>query len=251
MDYFFTGPVLDRLIIVCLNGGGEDPVKKIMVVDDEPAIRDLLRMLLVREGYEVITAVDGMSAVSLVNTAKPDIVVLDLMLPDIDGHEVCKRIAGSAGIPIIMLTAKGDIVDKVLGLELGADDYITKPFEGRELLARIKALLRRSDNRKITAEEVSYRGLYINSITKSVEKNGHQVVLTPRELQLLEVLAKNPKRVFSRDELMSRAWGYDYTGDSRSVDICITRLRKKIEDDAASPQYIVTVYGFGYRFGGL
>ena len=223
--------------------------KKILVVDDEPAISDLLQLLLTREGYQVAVAADGRTAISLAETFKPDLIVLDLMLPDISGHEVCKQV-DLRHIPVIMLTAKNDIVDKVLGLELGADDYLTKPFDNRELLARIRALLRRLSRDGPVGDVITVQGLQINLNNKTIYKGKKQVAVTPREFQLLELLAKNPRRVFSRDELMEKAWGYDYTGDSRSVDICITRLRKKIEDDSSRPKYIITVYGFGYQFGG-
>lgn len=226
-------------------------MKKILVVDDEPAIRDLVQMVLAREGYQVLVAEDGQSALELVPVHKPDLIILDLMLPDISGHEVCKKISDHHQIPIIMLTAKHEVVDKVLGLEFGADDYITKPFDARELLARIKALLRRLSKTTDTGDNITYEGLEINFAQKTVYKNKDLISLTPREFQLLEVLASNRRRTFSRDELMSLAWGYDYSGDSRAVDIHITRLRKKIEDDSSQPRYIVTVYGFGYRFGGV
>lgn len=224
--------------------------ERILVVDDEPAIRDLVQMVLTREGYHVSVAPDGQTALALVRSQKPDLIVLDLMLPDMSGHEVCKKITDQYQIPIIMLTAKHEVVDKVLGLEFGADDYITKPFDARELLARIKALLRRLSKRQAPDTGIAYEGLKINLANKTVYKDNKLISLTPREFQLLEVLAANPRRTFSRDDLMTLAWGYDYSGDSRAVDIHITRLRKKIEDDSGQPRYIVTVYGFGYRFGG-
>lgn len=227
-------------------------MKKILIIDDEVAVRDLLSMLLKRDGYDIKTANDGKSALSLVKSFHPDLILLDLMLPDIEGHEVCKKIRQDYHIPIIMLTAKGDTIDKVLGLEFGADDYITKPFDNRELLARIKALLRRSNIGQCseeTREVIKYLKIEINFLNKRVIKNGTPVNLTPREFQLLEVLAKNSNRVYSRQDLMERAWGYDYIGDSRAVDINITRLRKKLEDNSNEPKYIITVYGFGYKFG--
>lgn len=223
-------------------------MRKILVVDDEVSIRDLLEMVLIREGYTVEIAEDGKTALLMVDSFDPDLIILDLMLPDMDGHEVCRKITSEKQTPIIMLTAKNDIIDKVVGLELGADDYITKPFETRELLARIKSLLRRA-NKHEEVEVIKHQDLEINLSNKTILKDKKPIALTPREFQLLEVLAKNPKRVYSRDELMSRAWGYEYVGDSRSVDICITRMRKKIEDDKNNPKHIITVYGFGYRFG--
>ena len=226
-------------------------MKRILVVDDEPAIRDLVQMVLSREGYQVMTASDGQSALAAADAVKPDLIVLDLMLPDISGHEVCRKITEQHQTPVIMLTAKNDVVDKVLGLEFGADDYITKPFDARELLARVKALLRRLDKRHGPQETIVYKDLVINLMNKTVTKGQQPLSLTPKEFQLLEVLAAHPRRIFSRDELMTLAWGYDYTGDSRAVDIHITRLRKKIEENTSQPQYIITVYGFGYRFGGV
>ncbi|SHK37569.1 response regulator transcription factor [Desulforamulus aeronauticus] len=226
-------------------------MKNILVVDDEPAIRDLVQMVLTREGYRVTVVPDGQTALDLLRSHKPDLIVLDLMLPDMSGHEVCKKVTEQYQIPIIMLTAKHEVVDKVLGLEFGADDYITKPFDARELLARIKALLRRLTKQEDSGINIIYQGLEINLANKTVYKNGELISLTPREFQLLEVLATHHRRTFSRDDLMSLAWGYEYSGDSRAVDIHITRLRKKIEDDSSQPRYIVTVYGFGYRFGGV
>lgn len=225
---------------------------KILVVDDEPAIRDLLEMILKREKFEVATAADGKSAMLVFNSFYPDVVILDLMLPDANGHDLCREMTKSRKTPIMMLTAKNDIVDKVLGLELGADDYITKPFDGRELIARIKAVLRRLGKSTEDHDDILHHlELEVNLKNKSVLKNGQQVELTLREYQLLELFVKNPKRVFSREELLSKAWGYDFMGDSRAVDINITRLRKKIEDDTSNPKHIITAYGFGYRFGGV
>jgi DNA-binding response OmpR family regulator len=223
---------------------------KILVVDDEPAIRDLVEMLLVREGYVVSTAVDGHQALTLVDSFKPDLIILDIMLPDMSGHDVCRLVAERYFTPIIMLTAKNDVVDKVLGLEFGADDYITKPFDGRELLVRVKVLLRRLNRLAAVDHIISYLDLEINLDNKTVCKNHRNIALTPKEFQILEVMAKNPQRVYSRDELLERAWGYDYLGDSRAVDIQIARLRKKLEDNSDHSCYIQTVHGFGYRFGG-
>lgn len=224
---------------------------KILIIDDEDAVLDLLSMLLRREGYEVVTAADGDSALLEISRIKFDLILLDLMLPDIDGHEVCRKIQAMQDVPIIMITAKGDTIDKVIGLELGADDYITKPFDNRELSARIKALLRRISKKETDRTEkgvVYYSDLEINFLNKRVLKSSKDVNLTPREFQLLEVLAKQPNQVFSREELVEKAWGYDYLGDSRAVDIYITRLRKKIEDTADDSKLLETVYGFGYRF---
>ncbi len=224
---------------------------KILLVDDERSILDLLEMILKREQFQVATASDGKSAMALFDSFNPDLVLLDLMLPDTNGHDLCREMANKRRVPIIMLTAKNDIIDKVLGLELGADDYITKPFDTRELVARIKAVLRRlkkneADDRKI----LSHLDLVVDLENRTVTKGGKPIELTLKEYELLEVLIKNPRKVFGREELLQQVWGYDFMGDTRAVDICVTRLRKKIEDDSSNPKHILTVYGFGYRFGG-
>jgi len=226
-------------------------VARILVVDDETAILELVEMILKREQFSVAVASTGKKALELFESFVPDLVILDLMLPDISGHDLCREMTGRRRTPIIMLTARDDIVDKVLGLELGADDYITKPFDARELVARVKAVLRRlRDERAAGPEVVRHHELVIDLDNRTVYKNDRPVELTLKEYELLEVFARNPRRVFSREELLSKAWGYDFMGDTRAVDTCITRLRKKIEDDSANPRHIITVYGFGYRFGG-
>ncbi len=224
-------------------------MKKILVVDDEPSLRDLVELILKREKYEVATAVDGKTALELADSFKPDLILLDIMLPDMSGHEVCKRLNQQKRIPTIMVTAKHETIDKVLGLELGADDYVTKPFEIMELLARIKALLRRA-GREEEQETVTHQGLKIDLTNMAVYKEEKEIVLTAKEYQLLELMARNKKKTFSRDELLEKVWGYDYMGDSRVVDICIARLRKKIEQDSTCPVHILTIFGLGYRFGG-
>jgi len=224
-------------------------MKKILVVDDEPSLRDLMELVLKREKYEVAAAADGKSALSLVREFKPDLILLDIMLPDMSGHEVCKQLSAGRRIPTIMLTARHETIDKVLGLELGADDYVTKPFEIMELLARIKALLRRSA-KEDEAETICHQDLKIDMANMAVLKGDREIGLTAKEYQLLELMARNIKKTFSRDELLQKVWGYDYMGDSRVVDICIARLRKKIEDDSSDPVHIVTVFGLGYRFAG-
>jgi DNA-binding response OmpR family regulator len=226
-------------------------MKKILVVDDEPSIRDLLELILVKENFNVITSYDGKDAILKFKQHDPDLVVLDVGLPDMSGFDVLRSINGIKKTPVIMLTVRNDIVDKVLGLELGADDYITKPFDGREFVARVKAVLRRlSDYKEDIQKNIKYLDIEINTDRKLVVKNGSTVTLTPKEYTLLEVMITNPKKVFSREELLAKAWGYDYLGDSRAVDICITRLRKKLEDDPSKPKILKTVYGFGYCFGG-
>lgn len=224
---------------------------KILVIDDEQAILDLIELILKREKFQVATASDGKSGLRVFESFNPDLVILDIMLPDTSGHEVCKEISKRRKTPVIMLTAKDDIVDKVLGLELGADDYMTKPFDARELIARIKAVLRRlARNDEVKENKVGDYELMVDLENKTVLKRGSLVELTPKEYELLEVFIRNPQRVFSREELLQKVWGYDFMGDTRVVDICITRLRKKIEDDNSNPKHIITVYGFGYRYGG-
>ncbi len=225
-------------------------MKKILVVDDEPSLRDLVELVLKREKYEVATAVDGKTALAMTESFKPDLILLDIMLPDMSGHEVCKQLNINKRIPTIMVTARHETIDKVLGLELGADDYVTKPFEIMELLARIKALLRRA-NKEEEVEAIIHMELKIDIANMAVYKNEKELVLTAKEYQLLELMARNMRKTFSRDELLQKVWGYDYMGDSRVVDICIARLRKKIENDSSSPAHIVTVFGLGYRFGGM
>ncbi len=224
-------------------------MKKILVVDDEPSLRDLVELVLKREKYEVATAVDGKTALELVESFKPDLILLDIMLPDMSGHEVCKLVNSTQKIPTIMVTAKHETIDKVLGLELGADDYVTKPFEIMELLARIKALLRRATKDE-EIDIITHLDLKIDFANMTVYKNKKEIILTAKEYQLIELMARNMKKTFSRDELLQRVWGYDYMGDSRVVDICIARLRKKVEENSSCPKHIVTVFGLGYRFGG-
>jgi two-component system alkaline phosphatase synthesis response regulator PhoP/two-component system response regulator VicR len=229
-------------------------VKKILVIDDEIAIRDLIELVLMRENYQVKTAENGATGLREINSFHPDLVLLDLMLPDYSGYDLCREIVKKSAIPVIMLSAKSDTIDKVLGLELGAEDYMTKPFDNRELLARIKVVLRRyeaSDQIKNdNMEPIIYGELEIDLDTKRVLKDGNQISLTAKEFKILETLSKRPKKIFTRDELLEIIWGYDYLGDSRSVDMTIMRLRKKLEDDAENPKYVKTIYGFGYQFGG-
>ncbi|HCW05318.1 MAG TPA: DNA-binding response regulator, partial [Clostridium sp.] len=209
---------------------------KILVIDDEQAILDLVEMILTREQFQVAVASNGKTALTLFDSFNPDLVILDLMLPDTNGHELCKEISRRKKTPIVMLTAKDDIVDKVLGLELGADDYITKPFDTRELIARIKAVLRRMEsNNDLVRKLVEHGDLVIDLDNRTVKRNGVNIELTLKEYELLEVFAMNPQKVFSREELLQKAWGYDFMGDTRAVDICITRLRKKIEEDSSKP----------------
>lgn len=222
------------------------------MVDDERSILDLLEMILKREQFQVATASDGKSAMALLDSFNPDLVLLDIMLPDTNGHDLCREMTKKRRVPIIMLTAKNDIIDKVIGLELGADDYITKPFDTRELIARIKAVLRRLEKNEAEDRRIlTHLDLAVDLENRTVMKGGNPVELTLKEYELLVILMKNPRKVFSREELLQLVWGYDFMGDTRAVDICVTRLRKKIEDDSSNPKHIITVYGFGYRFGGV
>lgn len=229
-------------------------MKKILVIDDEQAIRDLIEFVLKRENFQVKTVENGKTGLAEVDSFHPDLVLLDLMLPDYSGYDLCKEIVKKSTIPVIMLSAKNETFDKVLGLELGAEDYITKPFDNRELIARIKVVLRRYENseqaEKDGKRQIAYGDLAIDLEMKTVLKNGIQISLTAKEFKILETLLKKPKKIFTRDELLEIVWGYDYLGDSRSVDMTIMRLRKKLEDDSESPKYIKTIYGFGYQFGG-
>lgn len=229
-------------------------MKKILVIDDEIAIRDLIELVLKRENYKVKTAENGVIGLMELNTFQPDLVLLDLMLPDYSGYDLCREIVKKSKIPVIMLSAKNEIIDKVLGLELGAEDYLTKPFDNRELLARIKVVLRRYETSSQLKDEntdpILCGELEIHLETKRVLKDGNQISLTAKEFKILETLSKRPKKIFTRDELLQIIWGYDYLGDSRSVDMTIMRLRKKLEDDSENPRYVKTIYGFGYQFGG-
>ena len=226
---------------------------KILIVDDETDIVDLVAYNLEKEGYETLKALDGEKALQLIRTKNPDLVILDLMLPGIQGLEVCKRIRKvpeTAAIPIIMLTAKGEEIDKVLGLEVGADDYITKPFSVKELMARVKALLRRADVRKAPdkADAFEFKGLRIDLKSYEVTVNGRNVNLSPKEFRLLRFLFQNPGRVYSREQILDRVWGDDAFVEPRTVDVHVRRLRAQIEKDLNSPNYIVTVRGAGYKF---
>lgn len=229
-------------------------MKKILVIDDEVAIRDLIELILKRENYQVKTSENGTIGLQEISSFEPDLVLLDLMLPDYSGYDVCREIGKKSTIPVIMLSAKNEIIDKVLGLELGAEDYLTKPFDNRELLARIKVVLRRYEasdtNINSHTEPVVYGDLEIDFETKRVLKEGTLISLTAKEFKILETLSKRPKKIFTREELLELIWGYDYMGESRSVDMTIMRLRKKLEDDSENPRYVKTIYGFGYQFGG-
>lgn len=237
----------------------------VLVVEDEPTLRETLEYNLTRQGYQVRTAADGLSALQVARQERPDLIVLDIMLPGLDGFEVCRILRQEMSVPVLMLTAKTDEVDKVVGLEVGADDYITKPFSMRELLARIKAMLRRErlireelaaeherieEHEQIAPRPWTFGDLTIDTARGEVLREGEPLHLKPKEYELLVFLARNRGIVLSRDLIMERVWGWDYVGSSRTVDVHIRWLRQKIEPDPASPVRIVTVRGMGYRFEG-
>ncbi len=222
--------------------------EKILVVDDDQNICELLRLYLEKEEYNVVIANDGAAAVSTFNAENPALVLLDIMLPKLDGWQVCREIRKFSEVPIIMLTAKGEVFDRVLGLELGADDYVVKPFDAKEVVARIKAVLRRSASSMADeVKEVHYDKLSINLTNYELKVNGVQVDTPPKEMELIFHLAKNPNRVFTRDQLLDEVWGFDYYGDSRTVDVHIKRLREKL-DGVSDKWELRTVWGVGYKF---
>ena len=221
---------------------------KILVVDDDVNICELVRLYLTKEGYDVTTVYNGRAAIETFSKSAPDLVLLDLMLPGMDGMEVCREIRKKTTTPIIMLTAKGETFDKVLGLELGADDYIVKPFEPKELVARVKAVLRRSCTAQDEEERcVEYNGLSISLVTYELCVGGKSVEVPPKELELLYHLASHPNRVYTREQLLEDVWGFDYFGDSRTVDVHVKRLREKLEGHENGWQ-LKTVWGVGYKF---
>jgi len=225
---------------------------RILLVDDEPLITDSLSYSLRREGYEVKAVGDGTAALKEAEEYKPDVIVLDIMLPGMSGLEVCRQLRARSAIPVIMLTARGEEIDRVLGLEVGADDYLAKPFSFRELLARIRSILRRVDlDRQITQQQpIILGGLSLDPVARRVIKDEQEVQLSAREFDLLSNLIRNAGRALSREELLAAVWGSDWIGDPRTLDVHIRWLRIKIEDDPASPKYIQTVRGHGYRFAG-
>lgn len=220
---------------------------KILVVDDDINICELVRLYFEKEGYEVMTVYNGRKGIEAFSSFTPNIVVLDIMLPGADGWQVCREIRKSSNIPIIMLTAKGETFDKVLGLELGADDYMVKPFEPKELVARVKAVLRRYEHKDFDSQEVIYPNLVVNRSNYTVKLNGKDMELPPKELELLFFLASNPNKVFTREQLLEHVWGFDFYGDSRTVDVHVKRLREKIDLPDQIWQ-LKTVWGVGYKF---
>lgn len=229
--------------------------QKILIVDDDVNIAELISLYLTKECFDTLIVNDGEAAIKQFGTYQPNLVLLDLMLPGIDGYEVCREIRKISSVPIIMLSAKGEIFDKVLGLELGADDYIIKPFDSKELVARVRAVLRRFHPKTeeepvsepmLTGDYVSYPDLLINMSNYSVQYYGDTIEMPPKELELLYFLASNPNQVFTREQLLDHIWGYEYFGDTRTVDVHIKRLREKIKDH--NDWSLATVWGIGYKF---
>ena len=233
-------------------------IKKAMIVDDDPNISELLRLYFDKDGFAVITCLDGERAFDTFVQSRPDVVILDLMLPGKDGYDVLREIRRVSEVPVIMLTARGDTLDKVVGLELGADDYVQKPFEPKELLARVKAVLRRSDGSMEirqqsetvdSSDAVSHPGLTVDRSRYSVLVNQLEIEMPPKELELLFFLASHPNRVFTREQLLENIWGFDFYGESRTVDVHIKRIREKLDDAGEHPYWqIKTVWGVGYKF---
>ncbi len=224
---------------------------RVLVVDDEKLLVKGIKFNLENDGYQVDTAYDGAQALSMVKEQKYDIIILDLMLPEVNGLEVCRKIRENSNVPVIMLTAKSEGVDKLIGFEYGADDYVTKPFDILELKARIRAILRRAGSQPtadLQDDQIKVGDLLIDTAQRSVFKNGRATDLTAKEFDLLVMLARNPGRVFSREGLLSVVWGEDYPGDIRTVDVHVRRLREKLETDDANPEYILTKWGVGYYF---
>ncbi len=225
--------------------------KRILVVDDEPQILEVLKLYLSRDGFRVSTASDGNAALAAYELQQPDLVLLDLMIPQIEGLEVFRRIRAKNSTPIIMLTAKGEELDRVLGLEMGADDYIVKPFSPREVVARVKNILRRasaSREEESADKPLAYGELRIDPRTREVHVSGRRVELTSKEFDLLHFLVQHPGQVFTRTQLLDRVWGYEFFGDASTVTVHVRRLREKIEANPTDPRYVTTVWGVGYKF---
>lgn len=221
----------------------------ILVIDDDRKTVDLIRLYLEKDGYRVLMAYDGHRAIEIARNKRPGLIILDLMLPEVDGLDVCCQLRSESNVPVIMLTAKSTEDDKLAGLDLGADDYVTKPFSPRELVARVRAVLRRGLAEENSGpEQISYDGLRVDFVRHEARVDGTPVHLTPKEFTLLEIMIRQPGRVFSRLELLELVFGFDYQGFERTVDVHVMNLRKKIEADPAHPRYIQTIYGVGYRF---
>jgi len=223
--------------------------QKILIADDDSNISELISLYLMKEGYDTQKAKDGRDALKQFQSYNPDLIILDIMMPEMDGYEVCREIRKTAATPIIMLTAKGETFDKVLGLELGADDYMVKPFDTKELVARVKAVLRRLDKPETNSKKISYNDLTINMSNYSVTYMDSNVEMPPKELELLYFLSSHPNQVFTREQLLNQIWGYEYYGDTRTVDVHIKRIREKLGSDEDHPSWsIKTVWGVGYKF---
>ncbi|MGH3072713.1 MAG: response regulator transcription factor [Gaiellaceae bacterium] len=222
----------------------------VLVVDDEPIVREVVVKYLERAGHTTLEAGDGDDARALLERGEPDLVVLDVMLPGTDGLELCRWIRSRSELPVILLTARGEEADRIVGLELGADDYVTKPFSPRELAARVRTVLRRSSSPVETTARLSFDGLVLDAGTREVVRKGEELKLTAKEFDLLWFLASHPRKVFSRDQLMSRVWGYEAALDTGTVTVHMRRLREKIEDRPSHPRFLQTVWGVGYRFVG-
>ena len=224
---------------------------KILIVEDDPNLLEALKYNVSKEGYDTVTAIDGVQALEVARTNKPDLIVLDIMLPKMSGFEVCRILRKEMSVPILILTARDDEVDKVVGLDFGADDYMTKPFGMRELLARIRAMLRRVEIQTAIPETpLKFGDIEVDIDHHVITKAGNILSLTPKEFDLLAFLTKNKSLVFSRAQLLEKVWGYDYSGDTRTVDVHIRWLREKIEDNPEEPNHLITVRGVGYKFEG-
>jgi DNA-binding response OmpR family regulator len=223
---------------------------RVLVVDDEPIVREVLSRYLARDGFLVDSAGDGAAALATFDARRPDLVLLDLMIPSVDGLEVFRRMRAVAATPVIMLTAKGAEADRIAGLELGADDYVTKPFSPREVIARVRAVLRRGSDNVPDADDqpLSFDGLEIDATSRSVRVGAEAVTLTPKEFDLLFLMASNPRKVFKREDLLDEVWDIAFDGDPATVTVHVRRLREKIESDPSKPDRLVTVWGLGYRF---
>ncbi len=223
--------------------------KKILVVDDEKRIVEILKAYLERDGYQVIAAYDGQSALELARRYSPDLIILDLMLPEVSGWDVCRELRKESDVPVIMLTARDDTTDKIIGLELGADDYVTKPFDPKEIISRVRAVLRRSEGKAVPKATLNIGEIIIDTDKRLVRHGDRNIDLTPIEFELLRVMAENPGRVYGRMQLLDRVQGDAYEGYERTIDSHIKNLRKKLELDPEHPKYIITVYGVGYKLG--
>ena len=220
----------------------------VLVVDDEPIVRDVVVRYLQRDGFDTLEAGDGDAARSIIESGAADLVVLDVMLPGADGLTLCRWIRAGSNLPVIMLTARGEAADRIVGLEIGADDYVTKPFSPRELAIRVRNVLKRAETTPLAAETLSFDGLTLDGRTREVRLDGEPVRLTGKEFDLLHFLASNPREVFSRTQLMDRVWGYEAALDTGTVTVHIRRLRSKIERDPSTPRHLETLWGVGYRF---